>query len=371
MGEVMISRSESPDELYHWGVLGMKWGVRRYQNKDGSLTRAGSRRYGSKDGALTKSGKKHYEKDTAKLKAERKVLKAKARTQKKMDKLKDLKDEVDDLKKADKEAKTGESREEKRKRLLESTDAKEIYENRNLLSTAELNDRIYRIDTEARLASKIPQEKTGMDYVNDKMNRASNTLNNATNMFQKVDNAYSTVTKSAVGKTLAKKLGIEPAKKEFNLDDFWENRNKKTNQEMQDTRQRILNEKIIEQEYNRRKENSGSGSSSSTNTSTNSGSATNHSSSNESAKSTNTASNSSSNSGSSSNANTNSSSESSRVFTGTVEGEGTSRFRGFGNDYVDNNPTWRDVSTKSSEYAEVAKVGMNYIAGYLPYNEKK
>lgn len=31
------------DELYHHGIKGMRWGVRRYQNKDGSLTDAGQR----------------------------------------------------------------------------------------------------------------------------------------------------------------------------------------------------------------------------------------------------------------------------------------------------------------------------------------
>lgn len=32
------------DYIVHYGILGMKWGIRRYQNKDGSLTPAGKKR---------------------------------------------------------------------------------------------------------------------------------------------------------------------------------------------------------------------------------------------------------------------------------------------------------------------------------------
>lgn len=74
-------------ELYHHGIKGQKWGVRRFQNRDGTLTEEGKRRYDkyldardrnpeiyekyekrntgltryqNKDGSLTKEGKKRF-----------------------------------------------------------------------------------------------------------------------------------------------------------------------------------------------------------------------------------------------------------------------------------------------------------------------
>lgn len=45
----------SDSELYHSGVKGMKWGVRRYQNKDGTLTPAGKKRYRDKPNYLSEA----------------------------------------------------------------------------------------------------------------------------------------------------------------------------------------------------------------------------------------------------------------------------------------------------------------------------
>ena len=46
MMEYRIKRA-APDELKHWGIKGQKWGIRRYQNADGTLTEEGKLRYRS------------------------------------------------------------------------------------------------------------------------------------------------------------------------------------------------------------------------------------------------------------------------------------------------------------------------------------
>ena len=88
MGKYILT----PDgELYHYGIKGMKWGVRRYQNKDGSLTKAGKKRMKTfQDAAdFAVRGKKHADaeyKRFTKLAEQEEAKKGKSISQKQIDK---------------------------------------------------------------------------------------------------------------------------------------------------------------------------------------------------------------------------------------------------------------------------------------------
>lgn len=54
MNNYVYWAEDDSEALEHHGILGQKWGVRRYQNEDGSLTSAGKKRYGALKTALAK-----------------------------------------------------------------------------------------------------------------------------------------------------------------------------------------------------------------------------------------------------------------------------------------------------------------------------
>lgn len=68
---MVVRRLPASDELSHHGILGMKWGVRRYQNADGSLTNAGKKRKGLVQTIKDKKKAKMLREAKEKKKAER------------------------------------------------------------------------------------------------------------------------------------------------------------------------------------------------------------------------------------------------------------------------------------------------------------
>lgn len=176
--EVIGMNDLDSNELYHWGILGMKWGVRRYQNKDGSLTSAGRSRYGS--------GKKNV----GILEAHR-IKKRKAEAVKKR---------AETLAKKKAEEEDAQRHEAEKQEAIRSGNAAQIAKFQNELSNQELRDALDRLNSKQRLSDLVdketPKKETKLDKamkIADKASKAADVAEKgikAYNTFAKVSNAF-------------------------------------------------------------------------------------------------------------------------------------------------------------------------------------
>lgn len=128
-------------ELYHHGVLGQKWGVRRFQNKDGSLTQAGKKR-------ISRKQKKALEKA-------RKAKQAKAEAAKK------AKQEQADF-------------EANKKKALESGSAADVLKYKGKLTNQELQQVVSRLNMEQRISELADKkEPTKVEKLTKKLSNAN------------------------------------------------------------------------------------------------------------------------------------------------------------------------------------------------------
>lgn len=215
-----------PYELTHWGIKNMKWGIRRFQNKDGSLTPEGGKRYNGSDYQPRKSlGQKisDYKKASAKKKQLEKARAARA-----------------EKKKAEEEAK---AKAEQRKKDVESGKIKA-----KDMTSDELRDRINRLNDEKRY--KQLMEETGRNSVIETYGKQ---------FAKKMWDQAIVPAATEAGKELVKKAILDASKKdapveEFDLDKLWKNRNKMTTKQIKDVEDRLRSENAIKRMMDKREE---------------------------------------------------------------------------------------------------------------------
>lgn len=233
--------------LEHSGTKGMKWGIRRYQNKDGTWTEEGKRRRRTGEGEPSSTVPRIKELATKTRTRIVKDVKAMAESyEKKREERKVERAE----KKAAKEAERAEQAETRAKeeltRAVAQGDAKTILKYRERMTDSELNQAYQRANTINNLNKLVPVEvkKTKLDMIKgyaDYTNNMANILGNMSKMKKSLDelkgktnsdknsnsnkNSDSKNSQNKTGDKPEEKPGKKPNKNADTVDGVWKDAN--------------------------------------------------------------------------------------------------------------------------------------------------
>lgn len=222
--------------LMHWGIHGMKWGRRRFQNQDGTLTSEGKIRYGS--GTSPEKGQNGSKKTN---KAQAKAEKSKAEKMQ------------EGRKRAAEERAKQKEYEEEKERAIAKGKASDVMKFQGDLTHEQMQRVLTRLQDEENLAKYIAKEKPTIrkkiDAASETMNSMGKSINNAVEFGRSVHNAIK-FAKQITGKDQdSQNKQIQKIVDHGTAEQVQKNAYKMNSKQVQTANQRLENISKISQKY--------------------------------------------------------------------------------------------------------------------------